>query len=102
MARGIALLGNVMERGELERRGRGCGSTEQRYPQIGVVETHQAPQAVPVAAPAGQASPAMTEAELVEELERARVLARRFGGGFKQVEGDLQGQLDVLRARAAP
>jgi hypothetical protein len=69
---------------------------------IGAVEVHQAPRAVPVEAPAGQASPAMTEAELVAELERARVLARRFGGGFRQVEADLQGQLDVLRARAAP
>ena len=49
-----------------------------------------------------QASPAMTEAELVAELERARVLARRFGGGFKQMEADLQGQLDAVRARAAP
>jgi hypothetical protein len=55
-----------------------------------------------VAAPAVQASPALTEAELVEELERARMLARRFGGGFRQMEVDLQGQLDVLRARAAP
>ena len=69
---------------------------------IGAVETHQAARAVPVAAPAVQASPAMTEAELVEELERARVLARRFGGGFRQMEADIQGQLDVLRARAAP
>ena len=69
---------------------------------IGAVQVHQAPQAVPVAAPAVQAAPAMTEAELVEELERARVLARRFGGGFRQVEADLQGQLEVLRARAAP
>ena len=69
---------------------------------IGAGETYQAARAVPVAAPAGQASAAMTEAELVEELERAKVLARRFGGGFRQVEADLQGQLDVLRARAAP
>jgi hypothetical protein len=70
---------------------------------IGAVETHQASQVVPVAVPAIQASPAVvTEAELVEELERARVLARRFGGGFKQMEADIQGQLDVLRARAAP
>jgi hypothetical protein len=69
---------------------------------IGAVEPHQAPQAVPVGVPAVQASPAMTEAELVEELERARMLAKRFGGGFKQMETDLQGQLDVLRARAAP
>jgi hypothetical protein len=70
---------------------------------IGAVEMHQAPRAVPVAEPASQASSAqMIEAELVEELERARVLARRFGGGFRQVEVDLQGQLDVLRARAAP
>jgi hypothetical protein len=44
----------------------------------------------------------MTEAELVEELERAKVLSKRFGGGFKQVETDLQAQLDELRARAAP
>ena len=57
---------------------------------------------MPVAAPAVQASPALTEAELVEELERARMLAKRFGGGFRQMEADLQGQLDVLRARAAP
>jgi hypothetical protein len=71
--------------------------------QIGAVEPHQAARAVPVAAPAVQASPAVvTEDELVEELERARMLARRFGGGFKQMEADLQGQLDVLRARAAP
>ena len=69
---------------------------------IGAVETHQAARAVPVGAPAGQASPAMTEAELVEELERAKVLSKRFGGGFKQVETDLQAQLDELRARAAP
>ena len=69
---------------------------------IGAGETHQAARAVPVAAPAGQASPAMTEAELGEELERARVLAKRFGGGFRQMEADIQGQLDVLRARAAP
>ena len=69
---------------------------------IGAVKMHQAPRAVPVAAPAVQASPAMTEAELVEELERARVLAKRFGGGFRQMEADIQGQLDVLRARAAP
>ena len=55
-----------------------------------------------MAVPAVQASPAMTEAELVEELERARMLAKRFGGGFRQMEADLQGQLDVLRARAAP
>jgi hypothetical protein len=39
---------------------------------------------------------------LVEELERARVLAKRFGGGFRQVEADLQAQVDELRARAAP
>ena len=63
---------------------------------------HQARRAVPVAAPAGQASPAMAEAELVAELERAKVPAQRFGGGFRQVEGDLQGQLDELRARATP
>jgi len=44
----------------------------------------------------------MAEAELLEELERAKVLAKRFGGGFRQVEADLQGQLEVLRARAAP
>ena len=44
----------------------------------------------------------MTKAELVAELKRAKVLSKRFGGGFRQVEGDLQGQLDVLRARAAP
>jgi hypothetical protein len=69
---------------------------------IGAVATHQAPRAVPVAAPAVPATPALTEAELVEELERARMLARRFGGGFKQMEADLRGQLDVLRARAAP
>jgi hypothetical protein len=69
---------------------------------IGAVEPHQASQVVPVAAPAVQASPALTEAELVEELDRARMLARRFGGGFRQMEADLQGQLDVLRARAAP
>ena len=69
---------------------------------IGAVETHQAPRAVPVAAPTSQASPAMAEAELLEELERAKVLAKRFGGGFRQVEADLQGQLEVLRARAAP
>jgi hypothetical protein len=69
---------------------------------IGAGETHQAARAVPVAAPAVQASPAMTEAVLVEELERARVLAKRFGGGFRQMEADIQGQLDVLRARAAP
>ena len=69
---------------------------------IGAIETHQAPRAVPVAAPASQASPAMTEAELVEDLERARVLSKRFGGGFRQVEADLQAQLEVLRARAAP
>jgi hypothetical protein len=70
---------------------------------IGAVEPHQASQVVPVAAPAVQASPAVvTEAELVEELERARMLARRFGGGFRLAEVDLQGQLDVLRARAAP
>ena len=69
---------------------------------IGAVATHQAPRAVPVAVPAVQPSPALTEAELVEELERARMLARRFGGGFRQMEADLQGQLDVLRARAAP
>jgi len=30
------------------------------------------------------------------------VLSKRFGGGFRQVEVDLQGRLDVLRARAAP
>jgi hypothetical protein len=70
---------------------------------IGAVEPHQAPRAVPVGVPADQASPAVvTEAELVEELERARMLARRFGGGFRQMEADLQGQLDELRARAAP
>ena len=69
---------------------------------IGAVEPHQAPRAVPVAALAVQASPAMTEAVLVEELERARVLAKRFGGGFRQVEADLQAQVDELRARAAP
>jgi hypothetical protein len=69
---------------------------------IGAVEMHQAARAVPVAAPAVPAPPALTEAELVEELERARMLAKRFGGGFKQMEADLQGQLDVLRARAAP
>ena len=69
---------------------------------IGAVEMHQAPRTVPVAAPAVQASPAMAEAELVEELERAKVLSKRFGGGFKQVETDLQAQLDELRARAAP
>jgi len=70
---------------------------------IGAVEMHQAPQAVPVAAPVVQASPeVMTEAELVEELERAQVLARRFGGGFKLMEADLQAQLEGLRARAAP
>ena len=69
---------------------------------IGAGETHQAPRAVSVAARAVQASPAMTEAELVAELERARVLAKRFGGGFRQVEADLQGQLDAVRARAAP
>ena len=69
---------------------------------IGAVETHRAPQGEPVAAPAVQASPALPEAELVEELERAKVLARRFGGGFRQMEADIQGQLDVLRARAAP
>jgi len=69
---------------------------------IGAVETHQAAQAVPVAAPASQVSPTMTEAELLEELERARVMAKRFGGGFRQMEADLQGQLEVLRARAAP
>jgi Helix-turn-helix domain len=68
---------------------------------IGAVETHRAPQAVPVSAPAVVALP-MTEAELVAELERARVLARRFGGGFKQTEADLQGQLDELQARAVP
>jgi hypothetical protein len=69
---------------------------------IGAVATHQAARAVPVAAPAVPAPPALTEAELVEEVERARMLAKRFGGGFKQMEADLQGQLDVLRARAAP
>jgi hypothetical protein len=69
---------------------------------IGAVEPHQASQVVPVAAPAVQASPALTEAELVEELDRARMLARRFGGGFRQMEADLQEQFDVLRARAAP
>jgi hypothetical protein len=69
---------------------------------IGAVKTHQAPRAVPVAAPVVLASPAMAEAELVAELERARMLARRFGGGFKQMEADLQGRIDVLRARAAP
>ena len=70
---------------------------------IGAVEMHQAPRAVPVAVPAVPATPAVvTEAELVEELERARMLAKRFGGGFRQMETDLQGQLDVLRARAAP
>jgi Helix-turn-helix domain len=70
---------------------------------IGAVKTHQALRSVPVAAPAVPASPVeMTEAELVEELERARVLARRFGGGFKQMDADLQGQLDELRARVAP
>jgi hypothetical protein len=67
---------------------------------IGAVETHQAPRAASVAAV--QVSPVMTEDDLVVELERARVLARRFGGGFKQMEADIQGQLDVLRARAAP
>jgi len=69
---------------------------------IGASKTHQAPRAVPVAAPTGQAFPAVTEAELVAEVERAKLLARRFGGGFKQVEADLQGQLEGLRARAAP
>jgi hypothetical protein len=68
---------------------------------IGAVETHQAPRATSVAVSVVQTSPAMTEAELVDELERARMLARRFGGGFKPMEADLQGQLDVLRARAA-
>ena len=67
---------------------------------IGAVETHQAPRAASVAAV--QVSPVMTEDDLVVELERARVLAKRFGGGFRQVEADLQGQLEVLRARAAP
>ena len=69
---------------------------------IGAVETPRAPRAVPVAVPAVQASPSLTEAELVENLEQARVLARRFGGGFRRAELDLQGQLDALRARAAP
>jgi hypothetical protein len=68
---------------------------------IGAGETHKAPQVTSTVS-AVQASPAMAEAELVAELERAKVLARRFGGGFRQVEADLQGQLDVLRARAAP
>jgi hypothetical protein len=69
---------------------------------IGAVEMHQAPRVTSVAAPADQASPEMTEDDLVEELERARVLARRFGGGFKRMEADIQRQLDVFRARAAP
>jgi Helix-turn-helix domain len=70
---------------------------------IGAVKTHQAPRASLVPTSVVQGLPvAMTEAELVEELERARVLARRFGGGFKQMEADIQGQLDVFRARAAP
>ena len=43
----------------------------------------------------------MTEAELVEE-QRARGLARRFGGAIKQTKLDIQSQLDVLRALAAP
>jgi hypothetical protein len=70
---------------------------------IGVTTVHQAAMVTPTAACAAPPSPAMpTEAELVQELERARVLARRFGGGFRLAEADLQGQLDALRARAAP
>jgi hypothetical protein len=70
---------------------------------IGAVEMHQAPRASLVPTSVVQGLPVeMTEAELVEELERARMLAKRFGGGFKQMEADIQGQLDVLRARAAP
>jgi hypothetical protein len=70
---------------------------------IGAVEMHQAPRASLVPTSVVQGLPVeMTEAELVEELERARMLAKRFGGGFKQMEADIQGQLDVFRARAAP
>jgi hypothetical protein len=70
---------------------------------IGAVEPHRLLPVVPAAAPAIQVPPAaVTEAELVQELEQARVLARRFGGGFRLAEADLQGQLEKLRARAAP
>jgi Helix-turn-helix domain len=69
---------------------------------IGAVETHRAARTTSVAAPAVSEFAAMTEADLVEELERARSLARRFGGGFRQTEADLQEQLEGLRARAAP
>jgi hypothetical protein len=70
---------------------------------IGAPPMHKAPRVASAAAPAVQPSPAaLTEAELVVELERAKVLARRFGGGFKQTAADLQSQLDVLRACAAP
>jgi hypothetical protein len=70
---------------------------------IGSVAAHRAAPAASVTPSGVPASPApKTEAELVEDLERARVLARRFGGGFRQVEADLEGQLEELRTRAAP
>jgi hypothetical protein len=67
------------------------------------VAAHRAPAGASVATPGVPASPApQTEAELVADLERARMLARRFGGAFRQVEADLEGQLEELRTRAAP